>query len=395
MANGRLARNRQRLPVVHCVHGSEIAPVHRPENTPRPASPRIPSLDGCRALSIALVVLYHLASQVGAPHALRRVGDVTHSGGLGVRIFFAISGYLITTLLLSEIQKTGDLSLRRFYFRRTLRILPPYYVYLACIMALTTAGVFTLGPGDALHAWTFTTNFNALTAAWPVVHSWSLSIEEQFYLLWPGLLLLLGPRRARPALVTVIIAAALWRMAAYARLITIGEAAQYAFRGVADWLACGALLALVRPWLHAHRGYSTLLAHPLLPVGGILVVAGAWTGLGYWRRADLLMPGAVIGTVLLLDWAMTHPEHLLARPLNWEPIAWVGRLSYSLYLWQEPFLPGEPSRWWEQAPLNVALALGAAMVSYYLVERPALNWRARLEPRLAWLWPVHRTPDAR
>jgi peptidoglycan/LPS O-acetylase OafA/YrhL len=376
--------------VVRACDACEIAPVPASAKAPRPASSRIPSLDGCRAVSIALVIFYHVATQDGAPAALRRLADMLHSGGLGVRVFFAISGYLITTLLLAEYEKRGSISLRRFYFRRTLRILPPYYTYLAAIMLMAASGVYALGPGDALHAWTFTTNFDPLTATWPVVHSWSLSIEEQFYLLWPGVLLLLGPRRARPLLLAIMVAAALWRTAAYAGVVRIGDAVQYAFRGVADWLAGGALLAIIRPRLQANRWYAGVLAHPLFPVVAGAVVLAAWTGVGYWRRADLTMPAAVVGTVLLLDWAMTHPTQLLARPLNWAPVEWIGRLSYSLYLWQEPFLPAGPARWWEHAPLNVALALGAAMASYYLVERPALEWRARLEPTLAWLRPGRR-----
>lgn len=380
--------------MVHPAAPCEIVRVSEPTSPPRPDRARIPSLDGFRALSIALVIVYHLASQDSAPAGLRQVGYATHTGGLGVRIFFAISGFLITTLLLAEYEARGDISLRRFYYRRTLRILPPYYAYLAVTVTLAVFGVFSLHPGDALHAWTFTMNFRALTAAWPVVHAWSLSIEEQFYLLWPGVLLLLGPRRARPLLVGVIVGAALWRVGAYAHLFRIGEAAQYAFRGVADWLAAGSLLALVRTRLHATPWYARGLAHPAFPLLGIVVVAASWTGLGYWRRADLMMPGAVLGTVLLLDWAMTHPTHLLARPLNWEPVAWVGRLSYSLYLWQQPFHAPASSRWWEQPPQNVAVALLSAMASYYLVERPALNWRARLEPRLQWLRPVRSAKRA-
>lgn len=362
--------------------------MHAPAQPHEAAGLRIPSLDGFRALSILLVILYHLASQSGAPLLLRRFGDATHSGALGVRIFFSISGFLITTLLLAEYEKRATISLRRFYFRRTLRILPPYFAYLACVMIGGWLGVVVLHPGDALHAWTFTTNYNALTAAWPVVHSWSLSIEEQFYLLWPGVLLLIGPHRARPLLFAVILIAAGWRAAAYADLTTLAPDVPYAFRGVADWLAGGALLALTRRQLHANRWYVRVLAHPALPLLALAAVAAAWTGIGYWRRADLLMTVAIVGTVLLLDWGMTHPGQVLARPLNWAPVAWVGRLSYSLYLWQQPFSRPAAAYWWEATPQNLVLMLAAAMLSYYVVEQPALRWRARLEPRIRWLHPV-------
>jgi peptidoglycan/LPS O-acetylase OafA/YrhL len=354
-------------------------------NPERGASARIPSLDGFRAVSIVLVMLYHMAYAPGASHVVRRAAELTHSGALGVRVFFAISGFLITTLLLGEHESRGTISLRRFYFRRTLRILPPYYVFLAVVMLAVASGTVTLAPGDALRAWTFTMNFGALHASWTLVHSWSLSIEEQFYLLWPGVLLLAGPRRARGLLVGVMVAVSAWRAAGYFGAITIGEEAQYAFKGVADWLAAGALLALTRRSLHARSWYARALAHPFFPVVVLAVAAAGWTGVGYWRRAELLMPVAIVGTVLLLDWAMTHPAHVLARPLNWVPVAWLGQLSYSLYLWQQPFLTEGAAHVWERAPFNLAFALLAAVASYYLVERPSLRWRARIEPTLSWL----------
>lgn len=350
-------------------------------NTPEHDVARIPSLDGFRAISIALVMAYHLAYAPDAPAALRHFAEQSHSGALGVRVFFAISGFLITTLLFGEYERAGGISLRRFYFRRTLRILPPYYVFLAVMMVGAAAGAVSLRPGDALHAWTFTMNFAAVHAGWTLVHSWSLSIEEQFYLLWPGVLLLAGPRRARMGLAVIIVAAAAWRAAGYAGVVHIDEAMPYAFRGVADWLAGGALLALLRRDLHARAWYARALAHPLFPLLVLAAGAAAWTGLGFWRRADLTQSGAVLATVLLLDWAMTHPRQWLARPLNWGPVAWLGRLSYSLYLWQQPFLTETGAKWWERAPVNIGCAMALAILSYYAVERPVLAWRSRVEPR--------------
>jgi peptidoglycan/LPS O-acetylase OafA/YrhL len=364
----------------------ELPPVRDATTSSQRSGARIPSLDGFRAISIGLVMLYHLAYAPGAALWLRRVAETVHSGALGVRVFFAISGFLITALLLAEHEKRGTISLRRFYFRRTLRILPPYYVFLTVVMVASAAGLVTLAPHDAWNAWTFSMNFVMhRPPAWSVIHSWSLSIEEQFYLLWPSLLLLAGPRRSRPLLVVVMVLAAFWRISHYVGWTTIDDMAEFTFRGVADWLAAGSLLALMRRTLHARAWYARTLAHPLFPVIILAGAAAGWTGVGYWRRADVTLPAAIVGTVLLLDWAMTHPTHPLARPLNWWPVEWLGRLSYSLYLWQQLFLTETAAHWWERSPLNVLLALGAASFSYYLVERPVLDWRARLEPRLAWL----------
>ncbi len=351
---------------------------------PRSAS-RIPSLDGFRAISILLVIAYHLADAPGMPEGLHSFAAVTHSGALGVRIFFAISGFLITTLLVEEYARTGDISLRRFYFRRTLRILPPYYVFLLCAEVAARASLVPLAPGDRLHAWTFTMNFHTAGAAWTVVHSWSLSIEEQFYLVWPALLLLAGPRRARPLLLTVIVVVSAWRFGSWAGWYVMAPDIQYAFRGVADWLAAGALLALLRPDLQRSERYRRVLGHAMFPVVTVVVAFAAWTGLGFWRRSEVTLPAAVFGTVLLLDWGMSCPRHPLARLLNWAPVAWLGRLSYSLYIWQQVFFTESASHPWEQAPFSIAAALLAATISYYVVERPVLDWRAQVEPRMGWL----------
>ena len=126
---------------------------------------RVPSLDGLRAVSIALVIFSHLCGTRG--FLGERVGNVFALGELGVTVFFVISGYLITTLLLAEIETTGRISLPRFYLRRTFRIVPAYYAFLAGAVALAAAGLIGLQPADIGHAVTYTSNYYP-GRAWPV-----------------------------------------------------------------------------------------------------------------------------------------------------------------------------------------------------------------------------------
>src|SRR5258708_33942090 len=149
-------------------------------------SGRVPSLDGLRALSIALVLISHLVGTRGfiVPQAIGRFFSL---GELGVRVFFVISGFLITSLLLEELESEGRISLIRFYFRRTMRILPPYFTLILAVVLLEAAGWITLAPKDKLHALTYTSNYYP-ERSWYLGHTWSLAVEQQFYLMCAALL---------------------------------------------------------------------------------------------------------------------------------------------------------------------------------------------------------------
>src|SRR5579862_7766942 len=150
------------------------------------SSSRIPSLDGLRAVAVVIVCISHL---IGGPAALLDLGTV------GVRVFFVLSGFLITTLLLSEYDRSGTINLPRFYFRRALRIFPASYTYLAIIALAGSLGVIALRRNDLLYGLTYTVNYFMPASSAFVQHAWSLAVEEQFYLLWPVLLVLAGRRR--------------------------------------------------------------------------------------------------------------------------------------------------------------------------------------------------------
>jgi peptidoglycan/LPS O-acetylase OafA/YrhL len=356
------------------------------------ATPRIASLDGLRAISIALVLIAHLAYMPNGPlpsEATRFFPGPHVLGAVGVDIFFAISGFLITTLLLTERARTGSISLRGFYWRRAVRILPPFLAYLGVLALLDAAGLLTIVRRDWLAALTYTANFVPDVTV-PLAHLWSLSVEEHFYLLWPLVLLVAGIDRSGRIALGCLVAQPILRWCFYRYgngLIDI----DYATFTRLDTIACGCLLAIL-----AHR-----LGHPNGERPGRLASTVALLDrmprLGFLAGATLLLTSTFVlshsgkymiavrpfvdafAIGLLLWTASRTPTMGVARVLNWTPLAWCGRLSYSLYLWQQLFLdPTHADRWVCQFPQNILLPFGMAIASYYCIERPCLRLRDRV-----------------
>ena len=334
---------------------------------------RIPSLDGLRALSIAAVILSHLIGTRGFPVGKRAFGAIGDFGYLGVRVFFVISGFLITSLLLHEHARTRTISLRGFYARRAWRIFPAFYTFVAAMMLASLVGTLTLHPGDVVAALTYTMNYH-YERSWELGHIWSLSIEEQFYMLWPALFLLAGPRRIGAVAIAMVALAPVLRLLAWFYAPYADDVVFEAYPCVMDSIATGCLLAIWRPRLDASARYQRFLRSwwfVLVPL------AVAWINLPhhYLLEYTVNMTAMNIGIALVIDRCVRHPDDLVGKLLNWAPLVWVGTLSYSLYLWQEPFLNHHARSDVNTFPLNLLLAIGCALGSYYLVEKPFLSWR--------------------
>lgn len=343
--------------------------------------PRIASLDGLRAISIVLVLFGHLVGTNGFPVPYG-IGNFFQLGSLGVRVFFVISGFLITGLLLREIDASGRIDLVRFYFRRTLRIFPPYYAFLALVLLAAATGLLTLHPGDFVHAVTYTSNYHP-ERSWYVGHTWSLAVEEQFYLLWPALLALLGRRRGLWLAAVVVALGPVIRLAAWEFVPSIRVGMGHRFEIVADSIAAGCLLAGLDVWLRRRHTYRRLLTSRLFVLVPIAVLAiGALQGRP--RLIGVFATVANVGIALCIHRAVLHPGDRIGRLLNSPPFVWVGLTSYSLYLWQQLFLNRASSAWPSEFPVSLALAVAAGTLSYYAIERPTLRYRVRLE---SWLFP--------
>ncbi|MGW4236002.1 acyltransferase family protein [Streptomyces sp. NPDC004749] len=346
------------------------------------AGGRVRGVDGLRALAVALVMVYHLAP------------GVLPGGALGVDIFFTISGFVITRLLLVEFARTGDVAMGRFYLRRWLRLVPALLTVCAvCALLALTTDLPSLDQAWTAVVLSATFLINIVRAAQPGVyssdtsllsHTWSLGVEEQFYLLWPPLLLLLlrrvGARAVLIATAVLCLLPVLWRLTLWSE-----TAAHRIYNGTdtrADQLLIGALLALVVARLHREdrllavlARWSGRLAWPALGVLALIVwqvpLTGASSWTASWYTAGFLV-AAVLSAVLVASLEL-RPRAWLTRALSLTPLVWIGQnLSYGLYLWHYPLsrlsadVVAEP---W-QGTATVVASVAAALASHYLVERP-------------------------
>jgi peptidoglycan/LPS O-acetylase OafA/YrhL len=300
-----------------------------------------------------------------------------------VVVFFVISGFLITRLMLSERAKSGYVSLRLFYARRALRLFPAAYTFIACVSLLWAAGILHLHSGDIWHAVTYTVNF-APERSWQIGHLWSLSVEEQFYLIWPCTFVLLGPRRAVGAAVAAVLLGPVARSGAWLLLRGTPYRDLEMFPMVADSIAMGCLLAMVGRWLERKSWYLQLF-RPVYSAGLLALVLLTNRYMGY--TVVSVFGSTVINASLavLIHRSVYCSRDWIARGLNWEPVAFIGVLSYSLYLWQQLFLNRSSGAWINAFPQNLALAVATALGSYFLLEKPLLKLRHRLSAQHSFL----------
>ena len=349
----------------------------------------IPTLDGWRAIAILGVMASHAGHSYSAATGRESFFDRIAAGTHGVNLFFAISGLLITSRLLEEWDASGHVSLKRFYVRRAFRILPPALLYLACVALLGVVGLLPVVWNEFVAATLFFRNYlppilGPNGAGFFTSHYWSLGVEEHFYLFWPALLLLAGRRRALPVAIVVAILVAVWRHVEAWREIMLYNAIQPTYFARSDtridsimWGVVAAL-ALARPEVRAfiERYLSTIVYLAFVALYGAI----AWrygTRPTFWEAT--IVPVLLVGTVL-------RPSSLLSRALEIPVLRWIGRLSYSLYLWEFFFVyyPGVPSTLgvWQTFPLNVIAAVACATASYYLVERPLIRIGHKIAPAM-------------
>jgi peptidoglycan/LPS O-acetylase OafA/YrhL len=327
----------------------------KPFATNSPELRYIPTLDGWRAVAILLVLWAHQGNYFYAtPEAYLR-GGLFYFGTWGVPIFFGLSGLLITKLLLEENARTGRIDIKDFYTRRAFRILPPMFVYLAVVVA---AGLLQSGREVWSSVFFYRNYLPWQLGSWYSGHLWSLSVEEHFYLFWPAMLVFLGVRKAWRTAIFLSLACAAWRWYMHA---PIGDG-RTDFR--LDSLLLGAALAFALD--------SPALIRYVSPAAWLAIVGGILAAVHFDLRLICagLIPLAIAGTV-------THPAWPISRVLNWWPVRWIGRISYSLYLWQQLFLypPWQPKPWgWPQLfPWSIAGTFACAAASYYFVERPMIR----------------------
>jgi len=344
----------------------------------------MPGLDGLRAVAVLAVVISHTWAQA------------LPGGWVGVDVFFVLSGFLITSILLSEHDRTGRISFRSFYVCRALRLLPA----LAVTLVLGVLIAYWLYPGSASD--TLTEAFAAVfyVANWLValggvhsgllIHTWTLSIEEQFYWTWPValyFLLMVGSRRVALAATLLVLGVVVAH-----RLMGVSS---FSFRTDtrADSLLMGCAVALA-----ASAGLIDLLSTKIIRGAAVLafvtlglVLAGiqpmSMSGVGY------TVVGVAAATVVVS--VALRPVRLAARALSWHPLTWIGQRSYGVYLYHPLCLALLAPRLGTDGPAALAATLifstCAAAVSYHYVETPFLRLKERAKNRHE---TATRAPDA-
>jgi peptidoglycan/LPS O-acetylase OafA/YrhL len=368
----------------------------------------IPALDGLRAIAVALVLAGH--------------GGIPGVGGgfVGVDVFFVLSGFLITSLLLDELGRTGRIELAGFWIRRARRLLPALV-----LMVLTVGAARELLPSRALTGlrddaiaaffwaanWRFvaqkTDYFTQGAPPSPLQHTWSLGVEEQYYFVWPVLLiavtLLLAARARRyfgratvggVRFATFVIATVgALASAALTIVLASGTTRDRIYFGTdtrAQALLTGAAAAalLVRDWPSLNRGWCLIGSRwgrrvarflPLLGVAGMAAATHCATGGAGEFRHGLLI-GVAIASVLVVAPVAMEQRGAIARVLALPPLVWLGTISYGVYLWHWPIflaLNGERTGW-SGLPLfaaRCAATVAMAAASWWLIERPIRRWR--------------------
>ena len=350
----------------------------------------LPSIDSLRALAVLAVIIYHV--------------DVNYlpGGFLGVDLFFVLSGYLISSLIIKEYRKTGSLNLYNFYIRRARRLLPAVYFMITVglvVMVLFNEVLLRKSHLDAIFGYIYSSNwwyifhkldyFDSFGAQSPFKHLWSLAIEEQFYMIFPLLFLLVnrkkkskdGTYKLNKNFLYVILGLILVSLIAHILLFDINNISRIYFGTDtrAFSLLVGVVGAILYPMerLHAkvtlqqNMVYSVVSLVSIATLITVMIYTSEYNTLLY-RGGFLLV--AILGLIVIISSGKQHT--LMSRLLSFKPVVFIGKISYSLYLWHFPVLVlttpvseiGNPNIFF--VILRIVLTFAVAIVSYVFVETP-------------------------
>lgn len=330
-----------------------------------------PSLNGLRALSVLMVVHFHLTSRYHLPTYMHAFG------GIGVNTFFVISGFLITSLCIKEKVATDNLSLKNFYIRRALRILPVAYLYIAVIALLNYFLHLDIATISFFSAALFTVNisyFQSISFDWNLAHFWTLSTEEQFYIFFPVLL------KKRFSLYVAVVL-----------FICIGAPIIVQLRPFVPFLNGGIISSLLR-YVLKFQGIAT----------GCLIAIIAFKGylnFGKWNLAVTLISVFMIFyldfdpasnlqntfinlsvstfTGLVVVNNIRYSDNIIYKILNLKILNIIGILSYSIYIWQQLILSNDPKFLLSHWPVNLLFVIVVPCLSYYFYEKYFLKLKDR------------------
>jgi len=347
---------------------------------------KLSGINGLRAISILIVIACHLNEKYSLFYKnfsgfswKQPFAQILTDGQFGVNVFFVISGFLITYLLLIEESTYKTISIKNFFIRRTLRIFPAYFFLLFFYLILQIFGWIQISPASWISSLTYTKYFN-YKLDWYTAHAWSLSVEEQFYLIWP-FVFLLGNRVRKKVILWVIILVPFFRIYLASPDALINH---LSFFGRIDSIGTGCLFALYREeiltWIKPKKTILLLISllliisvrylpnifhkFPNLPEFPITLWGNTWGTISNFAIAIILM--------ISISQTKGFGFHFLNNPLMEQ----IGLYSYSIYLWQQFFL-NNTGLLINKVPYNLVFILAFALASYYLIEKPFLSLKSK------------------
>lgn len=338
------------------------------------------TLDGWRAIAVLGVVITHACHRIfsdGSPWESQLWFSVTRYGSYGVDIFFGISGFLICSRLLEEERRNGSISLKKFYLRRLFRILPPYYLYLAIVMALSVMSIVEIGFSELISCILFYRNYlpKDLALGEYTGHLWSLSVEEHFYLLLPFILACLNRRSSLWFITAFALLVGLWRVIEFRLNLIPSILPGVGFYDRSDIAMDGLLWGAVLAHVVRQPNINTWLEKKLTPgvwltlvATCIAIVVTAIPLAHVWK--SMLIPLIIYGTIV-------HPDRIFGRFLDSKTMVWIGQRSYGIYVWQSLFLVSAdvidpPMGVFQLFPLNLLPVFVIAALSYEYFEKPIM-----------------------
>lgn len=331
-----------------------------------------PSLNGLRAVSIIMVILHHYILMYGTSYP-----NLLFIGPLGVDIFFVLSGFLITTLCIKEKVYTGHLSLKNFYIRRALRILPVAYLYILVVLILNYFIGFDIGPTSILASVLFLVNisyFQKIKFDWNLAHFWSVSVEEQFYILLPVFI-----KKRFDIYVAILL------------LICFAAPPLVYLQSVCYFLHSEILLSALR-YIIKFQGISVGCLFSVLVYKGYLnfCKTGVWVTIlsaviicyikfdaafglrsSFTNLASSILIGFIVVNVI-------HPQNnLVFKFLNLKILNLIGMLSYSVYIWQQLFMSNDSKFALSKTPLNFVFIIVVPFISYFYYEKYFLKLKSK------------------